>query len=154
MFRLFFRSSVEANFGSWLNFNYPFLHSSLCGVWFGRVANRLLEALHLDAEYQIQGISHFINGIYHAWSDSWNNLPTHNTWEYFATNWISAVICFILVIASYLLGFASLFFCDPVLRLLFLVITILESLSAELPICMILIQHIPCTPPMAMPVGR
>ena len=152
MFTLFVKSSAEVYFGSWLNINHPFLHSFICSLWFGCVANWLLEELRLDAQYQIQGIPHFINGIYHVWDDSWNNLPTHNTWEYFATNWISAVICFVLVIAFYLLGFASLFFCDSLLSLLFLVHNILEDLSAQPTICVILQQHTSCTPPMVMPV--
>ena len=45
-------------------------------------------------------------------------------------NRISAVICFVLVIAFHLLGFANLFFCDPLLGLLYLVANILEIASA------------------------
>ena len=153
MLRLFLALSVEVNLGSWLDINLPFLHSFFWGLWFGCIAYWLLEELQLDPQYEIKGSPHVIDELYYIGSDSWNNLPTYNTWKYFATNWISAVICFILVVASYLLGFASLFFCEPVLSLLFLVTTILESLSAELSISMILIQHIPYTPPMAMPVG-
>ena len=130
MLRLFIAFSVEVNFGSWPNIDCPFLYSFLCCLWFGGVANWLFQELPLGAQYQIKGSPYVINGLYHTWSNFWNYLPTDSTWECFATNWISAVICFVLVVAFHLLGFANLFFCDPLLSLLYLVANILEIASA------------------------
>ena len=132
MLRLFIALSFETNFGSWLNINHTFLYSFLCSHWFGCITNWPLDELQLDAQYQIKVSPHVINGLCHNWSNSWDNLPTYNTWKYFAANWIPTFICFVLAIAFHLLGFAKLFFCDSLLSLLCLVTNILESASAQL----------------------
>ena len=125
-----FAFSIEANFGSWSNIDCSFLYSFLCCLRFGGVANWLFEEIQLDAQYQSKGSPYDINGLCYTWSNFWNHLPTDSAWECFATNRISAVICFVLVIAFHLLGFANLFFCNPLLSLLYMGANILEIASA------------------------
>ena len=133
MFRPFILSSFEASFGCWLSINHPFFHCFLFSLWFGCVANWLLEKLQLDTEYQIQGSPHVVNGLYNTWGKSWNNLPTYNNWEHFETNRISAVICLALGITTHLLGFAKSFFRQFVLFLPHLDAGILEGALTQLP---------------------